>query len=222
MNKENAMTQRALLIIDLQNDFYAGGALAVADADSTPDVANALIAWCKTRGDAVLASQDWHPANHGSFASQQQTQPFTQGELDGLPQTWWPDHCIQHTDGAALHPQLKQQAIDAVFYKGENPAIDSYSAFFDNGRRQQTQLNGWLAHHGIHELIVMGLATDYCVKFTVLDALRLGYRVNVITDGCRGVNIGAQDSALALREMAAAGARLYTLADWLEQDPRGH
>lgn len=207
---------RALLLVDLQNDFCAGGALAVAGGDSTVDIANALIEWCKARGDAVVASQDWHPANHGSFASQQNVEPYAEGLLDGLPQTFWPDHCVQHTEGAALHPLLQAKAIDAVFHKGENPAIDSYSAFFDNGHRQKTQLDDWLRHHNVSELIVLGLATDYCVKFTVLDALTLGYSVNVITDGCRGVNLHAQDSAQAFMEMAAAGATLYTLADWSE------
>ena len=210
------MKQRALLLVDLQNDFCAGGALAVAEGDSTVDVANALIAWCKTRGEAVVASQDWHPANHGSFASQHNAEPFSQGELDGLAQTLWPDHCVQQTEGAQLHPLLNQHAIDAVFHKGENPLIVSYSAFFDNEHRQQTALDEWLRHHEIRELIVMGLATDYCVKYTVLDALKLGYRVNVITDGCRGVNLNAQDSALAFMEMSTAGATLYTLADWQE------
>ncbi|WNP32950.1 bifunctional nicotinamidase/pyrazinamidase [Enterobacter kobei] len=207
---------RALLLVDLQNDFCAGGSLAVAGGDSTVDIANALIEWCKARGDAVVASQDWHPANHGSFASQQNVEPYAEGLLDGLPQTFWPDHCVQNTEGAALHPLLQAKAIDAVFHKGENPAIDSYSAFFDNGHRQKTQLDDWLRHHNVSELIVLGLATDYCVKFTVLDALTLGYSVNVITDGCRGVNLHAQDSAQAFMEMAAAGATLYTLADWSE------
>lgn len=207
---------RALLLVDLQNDFCAGGALAVAGGDSTVDIANALIERCKARGDAVVASQDWHPANHGSFASQQNVEPYAEGLLDGLPQTFWPDHCVQNTEGAALHPLLQAKAIDAVFHKGENPAIDSYSAFFDNGHRQKTQLDDWLRHHNVSELIVLGLATDYCVKFTVLDALTLGYSVNVITDGCRGVNLHAQDSAQAFMEMAAAGATLYTLADWSE------
>ena len=207
---------RALLLVDLQNDFCAGGALAVAGGDSTVDIANALIEWCKARGDAVVASQDWHPANHGSFASQQNVEPYAEGLLDGLPQTFWPDHCVQNTEGAALHPLLQAKAIDAVFHKGENPAIDSYSAFFDNGHRQKTQLDDWLRHHNVSELIVLGLATDYCVKFTVLDALTLGYSVNVITDGYRGVNLHAQDSAQAFMEMAAAGATLYTLADWSE------
>lgn len=210
------MRHRALLLVDLQNDFCAGGALAVPEGDSTVDIANQLIAWCQTRGDAVIASQDWHPANHGSFASQHQAQPYSLGKLDGLAQTFWPDHCVQDTEGAAFHPLLNRKAIEAVFHKGENPRVDSYSAFFDNGRRQKTGLDAWLHQHDVNVLIVMGLATDYCVKFTVLDALQLGYTVNVITDGCRGVNIQPQDSAHAFMEMAAAGATLYTLADWVE------
>ena len=120
------------------------------------------------------------------------------------------------TEGADLHPLLNQKAIDAVFHKGENPLIDSYSAFFDNEHRQKTALDEWLRHHGIKELVIMGLATDYCVKFTVLDALSLGYTVNVIIDGCRGVNLNQQDSAQAFMEMAAEGATLFTLDDWLE------
>lgn len=210
------MSKRALLLVDLQNDFCAGGALAVAEGDSAIDVANVLIQAAKLRGDAVIASQDWHPANHGSFASQHGVEPYSQGTLDGLAQTFWPDHCVQNTEGAALHPLLAQKEIDAVFHKGENIKIDSYSAFFDNGHRQKTALDAWLREQTIDELIILGLATDYCVKFTVLDALSLGYTVNVITDGCRGVNIQPQDSANAFMEMATAGATLYTLDDWLE------
>lgn len=210
------MTHRALLLVDLQNDFCAGGALAVPEGDNTVDIANQLINWCQSRDITVIASQDWHPANHGSFASQHQVAVYSQGMLDGLPQTFWPDHCVQNSEGAALHPLLKQKAIDRIFHKGENPLVDSYSAFFDNGRRQKTTLDEWLREHNIGELIIMGLATDYCVKFTVLDALQLGYRVNVITDGCRGVNINPQDSAQAFMEMSVAGATLYTLADWQE------
>ncbi|EHP9825967.1 bifunctional nicotinamidase/pyrazinamidase, partial [Escherichia coli] len=171
------MPPRALLLVDLQNDFCAGGALAVPEGDSTVDVANRLIDWCQSRGEAVIASQDWHPANHGSFASQHCVEPYMPGQLDGLPQTFWPDHCVQNSEGAQLHPLLNQKAIAAVFHKGENPLVDSYSAFFDNGRRQKTSLDDWLRDHEIDELIVMGLATDYCVKFTVLDALQLGYKV---------------------------------------------
>lgn len=210
------MTHRALLLVDLQNDFCAGGALAVPEGDNTVDIANQLINWCQSRDIPVIASQDWHPANHGSFASQHQVAVYSQGMLDGLPQTFWPDHCVQNSEGAALHPLLKQKAINRIFHKGENPLVDSYSAFFDNGRRQKTTLDEWLREHNIGELIIMGLATDYCVKFTVLDALQLGYRVNVITDGCRGVDINPQDSAQAFMEMSVAGATLYTLADWQE------
>lgn len=213
------MTHRALLLVDLQNDFCAGGALAVPEGDSTIDVANRLIDRCLARGEPVVASQDWHPADHGSFASQHQVEPYSQGQLDGLAQTFWPDHCVQNSEGAALHPLLKQQAISEVFHKGENPAIDSYSAFFDNGHRQKTRLDAWLRERDISELIVLGLATDYCVKFTVLDALALGYVVNVITDGCRGVNLQPQDSAHAFMDMAAAGATLYTADDWQETQP---
>lgn len=209
------MANHALLLIDLQNDFCAGGALAVPEGDDVIAIANQLIDQCVNAGEVIIASQDWHPANHGSFASQHQVAPYSQGELDGLPQTFWPAHCVQNSPGAALHPRLKQQAITALFHKGQNPAIDSYSAFFDNGQRQKTGLDDWLRARNIRELTILGLATDYCVKFTVLDALALGYTVNVITDGCRGVNIAPQDSANAFSEMAAAGATLYTIHDWL-------
>jgi len=210
------VSRQALLLVDIQNDFCAGGALAVPEGDSTVEVANTLISWCQARHIPVIASQDWHPANHGSFASQHQVVPYSQGQLDGLAQTFWPDHCVQHSEGAQLHPLLDQQAIVEVFHKGESVNIDSYSAFFDNGHRQETRLNDWLRARQIDTLIVLGLATDYCVKFTVLDALKLGYAVNVITDGCRGVNLQPQDSALAFMDMAAEGATLYTLDDWRE------
>ena len=198
------MKQRALLLVDLQNDFCAGGALAVAEGDSTVDVANSLIEWCKARGEAVVAKvRTGIRQITAALPASTTLSPFSQGELDGLAQTFWPDHCVRQTEGAELHPLLNQKAIGAVFHKGENPAIDSYSAFFDNGHRQKTALDAWLRHHEITELIVLGLATDYCVKFTVLDALQLGYTVNVITDGCRGVNIQPQDSAQAFMDMAA-------------------
>lgn len=210
------MTQRALLLVDLQNDFCAGGALAVPQGDSTVDVANRLIDWSLQRGETVVASQTGIRRITAALPASIRLSPIPEGELDGLKQTFWPDHCVQNSEGAALHPLLKQQDIAAVFHKGENPSIDSYSAFFDNGHRQKTRLDAWLRERGINELTVLGLATDYCVKFTVLDALNLGYTVNVITDGCRGVNIQPQDSNLAFMEMAAAGATLYTLADWEE------
>ncbi|AIR61798.1 nicotinamidase/pyrazinamidase [Cedecea neteri] len=208
------MAQSALLLIDLQNDFCAGGTLAVPEGDSTVEVANQLIELFHARDESVVATQDWHPAKHGSFASTQDTEPFSEGMLDGLAQTWWPDHCIQNSEGAKLHPLLKASGVDKIVYKGQNPAIDSYSAFFDNGHRQQTELDAWLREHDIRSLVVLGLATDFCVKFTVLDALALGYEVTVITDGCRGVNLQPQSSLEAFQEMAVKGATLMTFADF--------
>ncbi|EFE95062.1 bifunctional nicotinamidase/pyrazinamidase [Serratia odorifera] len=205
----------ALLLIDLQNDFCPGGALAVVDGDATIAVANQAIAACLARGVPVIASQDWHPADHRSFAVNSAAKVGELGELDGLPQVWWPVHCVQGSDGAELHRQLHRQGIAAIFRKGQDPSIDSYSAFFDNGHRAKTDLDDWLRDRGVTELTVMGLATDYCVKFTVLDALALGYRTTVITDGCRGVNLQANDSIQALQAMQQAGAKLVTLSQYL-------
>lgn len=207
----------ALLLIDLQNDFCPGGALAVADGDATIVIANQAIDACCVRNERVIASQDWHPANHRSFAINANAAVGTLGELEGLPQVWWPVHCVQDTLGAELHPRLQQQHISAVFRKGQDPNIDSYSAFFDNGHRTSTPLDSWLKKQGITHLTVMGLATDYCVKFSVLDALSLGYQAQVIVDGCRGVNLQPEDSQQALLEMQQAGAKLMTLSQFINR-----
>ncbi|WP_431222274.1 bifunctional nicotinamidase/pyrazinamidase [Serratia sp. L9] len=207
----------ALLLIDLQNDFCPGGALGVAEGEATIAVANQAIEACLSRNEIVVASQDWHPANHRSFAINSNAEVGTLGELEGLQQVWWPIHCVQETFGAELHPQLQRQHIAAVFRKGENPDIDSYSAFFDNGHRAQTALHGWLKEHGVTHLAIMGLATDYCVKFSVLDALHLGYQTQVIIDGCRGVNLQPQDSQQALAQMQQSGAELVTLSQFIRR-----
>lgn len=199
-------TQQALLLIDLQHDFCAGGALAVENGDEVIAIANQYAEEFAQRHQPVLATLDWHPADHGSFASVARQPAWTAGELAGLPQTWWPDHCIQNSHGAALHQGLVQGAITDRIYKGQDPQIDSYSGFFDNGHRNKTALDVVLKAKGITALTVMGLATDYCVKYTVLDALTLGYTVTVITAGCRGVNLSPDDSEQALSEMAAGGA----------------
>jgi len=180
-------------------------------------VANRLIALSQSRGEKVLASQDWHPADHGSFARVQQAVAFEQGLLDGLAQTWWPDHCVQDSHGAEFHPELNHSAIDFVVRKGSNQMIDSYSAFFDNDHRQDTGLHRWLQENEISQLVILGLATDYCVNFTVLDALALGYDVTVITDGCRGVNIAPDHSERALAKMADAGARLMVSSQYCDR-----
>ncbi len=197
---------QALLLIDLQNDFCPGGALAVTGGDEVIAVANRLAAEFSARQQPVIATFDWHPADHGSFASVSGQPVGSSGELHGLPQIWWPDHCIQHSQGAELHPLLDSSLITQRFYKGEDRAIDSYSVFFDNGRRVQTPLHAWLQSQGIHTLTVMGLATDYCVRFSVMDALVLGYQVTVVAEGCRGVNLQPDDSYRALEAMRQAGA----------------
>jgi nicotinamidase/pyrazinamidase len=157
----------------------------------------------------VVATQDWHPRDHGSFASQQAG--VNVGEsflLDGLMQTAWPDHCIEGTHGAEFSSKLNVARIDKVVRKGTNPNFDSYSGFFDNGHRQSTGLHDHLKEVGATGLSVLGLATDYCVKFTVLDALSLGYPVRVIIDGCRGVELNAGDTSAAIESMRHAGAEI--------------
>ncbi|SRR5471030_1081665 len=203
----------ALLLVDLQNDFCHGGALAVHDGDAVIAVANLAIARGKAQGMTVVASQDWHPHNHGSFAVNAGAEPWTAGRLDGLPQVWWPVHCVEDQPGAAFHPQLNSQAVDYVVRKGQNSDIDSYSAFFDNGHRAATTLHEVLRSRQIERLVVMGLATDYCVKFTVLDALELGYQVALLEEGCRGVNLTSDDSQKAIRQMQQAGAKIITLSE---------
>lgn len=204
----------ALLLVDIQNDFCQGGSLAVRDSDAVIRTANRMIARCQQQNIPVIASQDWHPAEHLSFAVNSGTVIGECGELNGLPQVWWPVHCVQNTPGADFHPELNKQAISHIIYKGENQATDSYSAFYDNDHREPTALLQLLAELQITHLAVLGIATDYCVKFTVLDALAEGFAVTVITDGCRGVNLQPDDSLTAFAEMEKAGARLQTAAQF--------
>ncbi|NIF21894.1 MULTISPECIES: bifunctional nicotinamidase/pyrazinamidase [Pantoea] len=198
--------KRALIIIDIQNDFCPGGPMAVKEGDLTVNVANRYAREFRRKGEYVLALQDWHPANHGSFASVSGEPVYTLGELNGLAQIWWPDHGVQGSVGADLHPDLDRSLIDALFYKGQDIDVDSYSAFFDNGHRRKTELDSWLRERDVTDLVVLGIATDYCVKYTVLDALELGYNVEVVVEGCRGVNLNPDDSTIALSQMAAQGA----------------
>lgn len=196
--------------MDLQYDFMPGGALAVARGDEVVPIAKQLM-W---RFDTVIATQDWHPRDHQSFAANHPgTQVGALGTLGGLPQVMWPVHCVQGTHGAELHAELERPAITAVFRKGIDADVDSYSGFYDNGKKKATGLGAWLTNHGVTELVVLGLATDYCVKFTVLDALELGFAVTLVEDGCRAVNLAPEDGARAIAEMRAAGATIATSAD---------
>lgn len=198
-----------LILVDLQNDFMPGGALAVPEGDQVVRVANRL----QPDFDLVLATQDWHPAKHGSFASQHAGKHVGERiDLSGLPQILWPDHCIQETWGAAFVDGLETRRIERVFFKGTEPRIDSYSAFFDNGHRQATGLGDYLQARGVSDVYLAGLATDYCVKFSALDAVQLGFAVHVVEDGCRAVNLQPGDGAQALEEMRQAGVRLIRSA----------
>lgn len=159
--------------------------------------------------DLVVATQDWHPPNHGSFAVNHPGRRVGEVvDLDGLPQVLWPVHCVQFTPGAEFAPGLDTSRIVHVVRKGTDPRIDSYSGFFDNGKRRSTGLADFLRQQGVREVYVAGLATDYCVKATALDAVQLGFATRVITDACRGVNLQPGDVDRALAEMARAGVRL--------------
>jgi nicotinamidase/pyrazinamidase len=196
---------KALILVDLQNDFCAGGALEVAEGNQVIPIANSLL----SQFDLVIATQDWHPADHGSFAAMHPwRKPGAVIELNGLPQVLWPIHCVQNSFGAEFVKELDTTKITKVFVKGTDQGIDSYSGFFDNGHRKSTGLGEYLKEQGVTELYVLGLATDYCVKFTVLDGLELGFKVNLIEDACRGVNLQAGDVAQAIAEMTEKGATI--------------
>ena len=185
---------KALLLIDIQNDFLPGGRLAVPEGDAIIPLINAL----QPRFDLVVATQDWHPAGHESFASSHAGRaPFDQIDLHGLPQVLWPDHCLQASPGAELAPGLHPHRIEAVFRKGTDPKIDSYSAFFDNGHRKSTGLTDYLRGRGVTQVYVAGLAGDYCVYYSALDALAAGFTTFVITDATRAIDAGGWAAAQA-------------------------
>ncbi|PTY06996.1 bifunctional nicotinamidase/pyrazinamidase [Opitutaceae bacterium EW11] len=199
----------ALLVVDVQNDFLPTGALPVADGDAVIRAANSALR--SGRFGLTVGTQDWHPANHGSFASNHPgSKPGQVVNLDGLQQILWPAHCVQNTFGAAFAPGLESGRFQRVFQKGTDPRIDSYSGFFDNGHRKSTGLGEYLKERGVTEVAVLGLATDYCVKFTALDARQLGLGVALLVDGCRAVNVRAGDDRRAIQEMQDAGVRIET------------
>ncbi len=200
---------RALILVDIQNDFCSGGALAVPQGEAVVPLANRLMSLV----DVVVATQDWHPADHGSFARNHPgKKPFQVAELAGLPQVLWPPHCVQWGGGAQFHPGLDTRRITRVFPKGTDAGIDSYSGFFDNGRRKATGLGDWLAAERIDEVLVCGLATDYCVKATAIDAVGAGLRTTVVEDACRGVGLTIDDIPGALEEMRRAGVVITQMA----------
>ncbi len=195
---------QALIVIDMQNDFCPGGALAVPEGDQIVAPINALM----PDFEAVILTQDWHPAGHSSFASAHEGKaPYEMIEMPYGPQVLWPDHCIQGSLGAKFHTELHLDRADLILRKGFNPQIDSYSAFFENDHRTPTGLEGYLRTRGIERLVMVGLALDFCVNFSAVDAAKLGFEVEVREDLCRAIDL--EGSLAAAREgMQAAGVRL--------------
>jgi nicotinamidase/pyrazinamidase len=199
----------ALLVIDVQNDFMPFGSLPVTDGDAVVAVANRLMG----RFSLVVATQDWHPAAHASFASNHPGRLVGDVvELSGVAQVLWPDHCVQNTPGASFHSALDIASIDHVVRKGVDSQIDSYSAFFDNAHRRDTGLWEYLRSHDVDRVVVVGLATDYCVLFTALDAREAGFEVVVVSDGVRAVNLEPFDDEHAFDEMRKLGCTVVDSA----------
>ncbi len=200
----------ALIIVDLQNDFLPGGALAVPHGDEVIPVVKKL----QRRFNLLLATQDWHPPNHGSFATNHPgKKPGDRIMLDGIEQILWPVHCVQNTHGADFAPSFDTSRIAHVFHKGIDPLIDSYSTFFDNAHRRRTGLGEYLKERSINDIYLLGLALDYCVKYSALDARQLGFNTHIILDGCRGIGLDPGDLDRAIDEMKRAGAILLQSHD---------
>lgn len=200
----------ALILVDLQNDFMPGGALVVPHGDEVIPLADEL----QRHFDLVVATKDWHPADHGSFAANHKgKKPGDRIILDGIEQILWPVHCVQHTQGAEFAPSFDTSHIAHIFHKGTERNIDSYSTFFDNAHRRHTGLAHYLKKRGIKDIYLMGLALDYCVKYSTLDARHLGLKTYVIVDGCRGIELEPGDIGRALEEMKYAGAILLKSSD---------
>lgn len=192
----------ALILVDIQNDFLPGGALAVPDGDAVIFAANQLM----RNADIIVATQDWHPPDHGSFAANHPGGVlFEIIDLHGLPQTLWPIHCVEDTEGAAFAETLDVARIDKVFRKGTRAEIDSYSGFHDNGRRHSTGMADWLRERGVTHVTICGVATDYCVRFTALDAIDEGFHTTLVLAACRGVNLQPGDVEKAIQEMRKRG-----------------
>ena len=196
--------QHALIVIDVQNDFCPGGALAVPEGAAIVDGINALM----EDAEAVILTQDWHPAGHSSFASSHAGRnPYDMIEMPYGPQVLWPDHCIQGSAGAEFHQTLNKNAADLIIRKGFNPGIDSYSAFFENDHKTPTGLEGYLRTRGITRLTMVGLALDFCVNYSAVDAARSGFDVTVRSDLCRAIDLnGSLDAALTA--MRASGVKV--------------
>lgn len=210
----------AFIFVDMQNDFCPGGALAVENGDQVIEVANFI---SNNIAGVMVATQDWHPASHKSFRSNNDVpDDEVVGLLNGVPQIWWPDHAVQGTKGSEFHPNLDLNPVHAIFRKGMNYKIDSYSAFFDNKAiidgqevRASTGLDAYLKGLGVVNTYILGLATDYCVKWTAEDSAALGFNTHLVLDGCRGVNLNPDDSDKAVAELEKVGVTILNSSELL-------
>jgi len=198
---------KALILVDIQNDFMPWGSLPVPEGDAIVPIVNRL----QQVFDVVVASQDWHPRAHLSFASNHEGKKvFETTEVEGLEQILWPDHCVQNSEGAEFVPELETARIEAVFRKGDDPKYDSYSAFHDNGHKKSTGLSDWLRARDVDEVYIVGLAADVCVLFTALDAVREGFTTYLVEDATRGVDMNEGDVDKAFADMREAGVKFVT------------
>ena len=198
-----------LVVVDVQNDFCGGGALEVPNGDEVVPVINGLI----EKFDHVVFTQDWHPMGHGSFASTHNAQPFSALNVSYGIQTLWPDHCVQGTPGAELHRDLNTTTGELIIRKGFRSHVDSYSAFFENDQTTQTGLKGYLNERGLSRVHTCGLATDFCVAFSAIDAVRCGFESIVVEDACRAINVdGSLEHAMAM--MQQTGVKMAASADY--------
>ena len=196
--------ERCLIIVDVQNDFCPGGALAVAEGDKVVPVINRI----SSKFDKAVATQDWHPLGHVSFASTHKKSPFEVIDVGGVQQTLWPDHCVPGTSGADFHRDLDTRKVDLIIRKGTNPLVDSYSAFLENDRKTETGLRFYLQGLSLTDLYLTGLATDYCVYYSALDALDFGFRVTVVLDATRGVDVPPGNVEKTVENMRRRGINL--------------
>jgi nicotinamidase/pyrazinamidase len=198
---------KALLLVDIQNDFLPGGALGVKDGDQIIPIIQKILE--SQSFDLIIATKDWHPQDHTSFAATHQNkQVGDKIMVEHRPQILWPVHCVQNTFGAEFGSGWDTSKIDLIFHKGTNPSIDSYSAFYDNSHLRSTGLGEYLKEKGIQDVYIAGLATDYCIKYSALDALHAGFQVYVFIDACRGAELQPGDCDQAILDMQAQGAHI--------------
>lgn len=210
----NSKPLKALIVVDVQNDFLPHGALPVKNGDQVIPVINQLL---QQEFNVKVATKDWHPKDHASFAINQGKQPGEVVEIEGLKQTLWPVHCVQETAGAEFPPTLDTKQLEKIFYKGIEKCIDGYSVFFDVGDERSTGLAEYLRMKKVTDLYFVGLATDYCVKYSVLDAAQLGFKTHVIIDACRAINLHPNDEELTIQEMRQAGVHILTFKESLQR-----